>query len=76
MPKVGGMEILAALKSMALYRDVPTIIYSTSTAQKDKEKAKQLGAAYYLPKPSNFNILCESLRELFLYFEIPMGAVR
>ena len=76
MPRVGGMEILAALKSTALYGDVPVIIHSTSTAQKDMEKAKQLGAVYYLPKPSNFTILCESLRELFLYFEILVSTVR
>jgi CheY-like chemotaxis protein len=75
MPRVSGMEILTVLKSTALYADVPAIIHSTSTAQKDREKAKQLGAVYYLPKPNNFTTLCESLRELFLYFEIPVGTV-
>ncbi|NII26326.1 response regulator [Pseudoflavitalea sp. X16] len=65
MPKVGGMELLAAIRSISLYDDIPVIIHSTSTAQKDIEQAKASGANWYLPKASNFALLCKSLQELF-----------
>lgn len=65
MPRVGGMELLTAIRSMSLYDDIPVIIHSTSTSPKDIEQAKASGATWYLPKASNFALLCKSLQELF-----------
>lgn len=72
MPKVGGMELLTAIKSISLYDDIPVIIHSTSTFPKDIEQATASGANYYLPKAANFALLCESLRKLFLAVKKPV----
>lgn len=57
MPEVNGWECLKALKSQPAYRRVPVIIYSTSSAERDIQKAYDLGAAYFLTKPDNYNVL-------------------
>lgn len=72
MPRVSGMEVLAAIKSISLYDDIPVIIHSTSTASKDIEQAKASGAACYLPKHPNFAQLCKSLQEVFSTVKRPV----
>lgn len=65
MPLVDGRRLLAELKSLRAYRNVPVIIYSTSSHPKDIEETKQLGAASFLTKPYSQGELINSLTQLF-----------
>jgi CheY-like chemotaxis protein len=58
MPKMTGIETLAALKKEAQTRDIPVVILSNSSIEADVQKAKSLGAVGYLVKAAL------SLREL------------
>lgn len=58
MPKMTGIETLAALKEDALTRHIPVVILSNSSIEADVQKAKALGAVGYLVKAAL------SLREL------------
>lgn len=51
LPKYGGHEVLSRIKSHASLRLVPVIIFSTSSAPDDVERALSLGANSYLTKP-------------------------
>lgn len=51
MPIMSGRQFLKEIKSNTVLKDIPVIIYSTSTSQKDLQALLNLGAAYYLPKP-------------------------
>lgn len=42
------------------------MIYTTSAAQKDKDKMMQLGAVDYVVKQADFLLLKETLRTIFL----------
>lgn len=64
MPKLNGKECLALLKKSERLKDIPVIIYSTSSSEKDIEETKKLGAAYYLTKPDTFTDLCVNLTRL------------
>ncbi|MEP6514446.1 MAG: response regulator [Parafilimonas sp.] len=57
MPRMNGRQCLIELKKDTRLKNIPVIIYSTSSAQKDIDETRQLGAAYFLTKPSDFQKL-------------------
>lgn len=65
MPKLNGKECLVQIKKLPKYLQVPIIIYSTSSHQKDKQEIMQLGADYFLTKPTRISELCNRLLDIF-----------
>ncbi|MDJ1504236.1 response regulator [Xanthocytophaga agilis] len=57
LPDLSGWECLIQLKSMAKYKQVPVIMYSTSSHERDVKIAEDLGAFYFLTKPDDFKYL-------------------
>lgn len=57
MPRMNGRECLMELKKDQKLKEIPVIIYSTSSSQKDKEETREMGAVHFLTKPSEFNTL-------------------
>jgi CheY-like chemotaxis protein len=52
MPKLSGMQTLAALKNNEKTRAIPVVILSNSSVEADVQMAKELGAVGYLVKAS------------------------
>ena len=50
MPKIPGIEVLAALKADEGTRAVPVVILSNSSREEDKQRARDLGGASYYVK--------------------------
>jgi len=65
MPIMNGIECLSALRNSDRYRNIPVIIFSTSSNYNDIERTKNMGATLFFHKPSSFKMLCERLRFLF-----------
>jgi CheY-like chemotaxis protein len=65
MPKLNGKECLMEIKKLPTYSQVPVIIYSTSSHQKDIQEIMQLGADYFLTKPTRISELCNKLLDIF-----------
>ena len=63
MPVMNGWQCLRKLKADADFRDIPVIMYSTSSAKKDIDLAYNLGVRVFLTKP-------EDVRELGKILEI------
>jgi CheY-like chemotaxis protein len=61
MPRLNGKQCLSELKKIAHLRDIPVIIYSTSSEKRDIEETSRLGAAHFLTKPNKFDELCKAL---------------
>ena len=61
MPRLNGKQCLAEIKKEANLRDIPVIIYSTSSEKRDMEETSRLGAAYFLTKPNKFEELCKAM---------------
>ena len=57
MPGMSGYECLVELKAYEQFRNIPVIVYSTSSHQKNAEKALSLGAMCFFTKPNNFEEL-------------------
>lgn len=61
MPGMSGWQCLEAIKDGERTRDIPVIMYSTSSAILDGRRAIQKGALGFYEKPSRFEWLKEFL---------------
>ena len=66
MPGKDGREALKDIKANDRYRSIPTIIFTTSGSQKDKEMSYTLGANCFITKPDTFNKLVELTNSISL----------
>jgi CheY-like chemotaxis protein len=57
MPEMNGWQCLAALKTNLKFKDVPVIMYTTSSNPRDKEIALDLNAHGLIVKPGNPKLL-------------------
>jgi CheY-like chemotaxis protein len=57
MPVMNGWQFLTRLKSEDQYKNIPVIVYTTSSNQKDKLIADNLGALCFITKPHAFGRL-------------------
>lgn len=65
MPKKDGFEVLAYLKSNDKLKNIPVIIFSALTQQKDIEKAESLGIHDYFDKSTTeFDVLKAKIESL------------
>lgn len=68
MPKVDGLEVLAALKADPETRSIPVVVMTSSQEEKDVVKSYDLGANSYVVKPVNFEALSDVARQAGYYW--------
>lgn len=64
MPRLNGFDVLAQLRTMARYRDLPIIILTTSASKEDEARSLALGASEFLTKPASLPALVRLLKRL------------
>jgi CheY-like chemotaxis protein len=64
MPYMNGFDFLLLIRKEQQYDDIPVIIFTTSSHQRDIETSRELGAKAFLTKPNNFNELAKKLAAL------------
>lgn len=64
MVRMNGRECLVEIKKIQRLQQVPIIIYSTSSEQKDISETKELGAADYIVKPPSMTQLEKRLEQV------------
>jgi CheY-like chemotaxis protein len=57
MPVMNGWDVLRKLKGDSTYDDIPVIIYSTSSGEKEKRTAFDLGALCFVTKPDSVKLI-------------------
>ncbi len=67
MPKKNGSECLCEIRSLPQFNNIPIIILSTSSQRQAVKKMYEQGANYYICKPSNFNHLKDSIRNVLSF---------
>lgn len=65
MPLLDGKKCLLAIKKNSKLKNIPVIMYSTTSDTQEIQGYYKLGAHDFLIKPNNFNTLCESLESIF-----------
>lgn len=68
MPKVDGIEVLRRIKADGRNRQVPVVVFTSSTQGKDVVSAYDLGANSYIEKPVNFDEFSAALKSVVRYW--------
>lgn len=64
MPTLTGWQCLEEIKGNERTMGIPVIMFSTSSAERDAERAAQCGAIFLLTKPDDFMELKKILRDI------------
>jgi CheY-like chemotaxis protein len=65
MPLVSGFEVLFWIRRRSAFSALPVFIFSSSSFEEDREKARVLGATGYFVKPSSGLKFSECVSALF-----------
>ena len=65
MPKISGKQFLNAVNKDPSLKNIPVLIYSTSSESNEIEEMKRLGAKDYLVKQADYLVLLQQLKEIF-----------
>jgi CheY-like chemotaxis protein len=64
MPSMSGQEFLADFKAKNVFKQIPIIIFSTSSQRSTIEAAKEMGATDFITKPDRFDKLVDLLKPI------------
>ena len=62
LPKIGGREVLARIKSDRRLKSIPVVILATSESEEDIHKSYDLHANCYVTKPIDFETFSTTIR--------------
>jgi CheY-like chemotaxis protein len=65
MPKMDGKQCLEALKKNSELKEIPVVIYSTSSEIRDLIDAQRLGAIAFIVKSASIQELAAALQDFF-----------
>lgn len=68
LPRLGGLEVLAAIKGDGQLDTIPVVALTTSSAHADVEQAYQLGVNSYVVKPFERDVFEDLLTTLGWYW--------
>lgn len=68
LPKIDGLEVLKEIKTDNNLRHVPTVMLTTSKAEKDVARAYDYNANSYLVKPVDFDKFSQLMDSLGFYW--------
>lgn len=68
MPRKDGRQALLEIKSSPALKQIPVVIWTTSTARKDIDYCYESGASSYIVKPLGYTQLVETLGTFCRYW--------
>ncbi|WP_052123360.1 response regulator [Flavobacterium beibuense] len=61
MPGMNGLETLRRMRESEKHKDLPVVMFSTSSDDITIQQSKELGASFYVPKSGAFDKLKKSI---------------
>lgn len=68
LPKVDGLEVLAAIRADPRTSSIPVVILTSSNEQRDVAEGYRLRANSYIQKPVDFEAFCDTIRQMGIYW--------
>jgi CheY-like chemotaxis protein len=68
LPKIGGLDVLRAIRDEERTKLLPVVILTSSKEDEDLLNGYALGANSYIVKPVDFTQFAEAVRQLGLYW--------
>lgn len=68
LPKMGGLDVLRAIRADERTRLLPVVILTSSKEDKDLARGYEGGANSYIVKPVDFTQFAEAVRQLGMYW--------
>lgn len=68
LPKVDGLQILAAMKQDARTRAIPVVIMTSSSEQKDLVESYKTGANAFIQKPVDFDAFRRVIEQVGMFW--------
>lgn len=68
MPKLGGIEVLKAIKSDKNLKKIPIVVVTSSRENPDIQKCYELGVNAYVVKPIDFAEFSEAIKNVGLFW--------
>jgi DNA-binding response OmpR family regulator len=59
MPGILGLQALKEIRANKTFSQIPIVVLTTSTLNKDRRSSYELGASCFLPKPDSYGELVE-----------------
>jgi len=75
-PKMNGIEFLQIVKSDESLKDIPAVVLSTSSEQRDIDESSKLGAADYIVKHVDYKEFVETLGSIGRYWALIGEAIK
>ncbi|KTC65462.1 two-component response regulator (plasmid) [Legionella adelaidensis] len=73
MPRMNGIEFLEIIRKDKLYRNIPVIVFTTSSRTEDKMKAFDKCIVGYIVKPTDYKKIVDIFRSIEHYWTISEG---
>ena len=70
LPRVNGKEVLARMRSDRRTRQIPVIVFTSSTDDRDLQECLDLGANGYIVKPTDFGQFAVAVRKMGLRWSL------
>lgn len=70
MPGINGLQVLSRLKSSEVTRNIPIVILTTATEEREAEYCYELGCNVFITKPMDYETFCTAIQELGAFLKI------
>ena len=64
MPKMDGWEVFSRIRAIDKFKNVPIAFLTSAEGEKERKRARQLGAVDYITKPYNMTELRSRIKDI------------